>query len=713
MSEEIDKNLSKKEFLKKRRPERFSDSVDIEVGSLDRAVLEYQLSTLNRRSKELDFEAFAKKLCEKIICPNLLEQTGPVAGGDGKVDTQTYPVSEQSKLLWYVGVNDNSDKDRWAFAVSTQEDWQAKCRKDVRKILNTDRGYKKAFCITSQYAKASQRSDLEDALTEETGIEVRILDSSWILDEIFKNKLEQLAIDELAIHVDWRREVKVGANDYAKSERTKEIEEVIKSEVDPSNIGVYQIDLFIEQAVLTKELEKPRIESEGLFESAVRIAEKFGTPYSRFDVHYQFAWAAYWWYEDISLFEEHVQKCILYAKEINMSGQWGDVATLLGLYTTYSRDGEINLDLPALKNEVIEQLNEMVCADHRPSNSLMARVYIEVLNLHSIKAAEDASIIFTKLLDIVKEGEKLVGFSFDEVYDLISQLDFVFGDAESYEDLMDYFTEQAAIRNGELEGSQLWLKRGARRLESDQPYQAVKLIGKSLSGLYKKEARKDLYAALNILSEAYRTIGLLWASRANLLMAASMITDEWWKSGELLSAQVYSYVRLAKVELQLGRLNYALNWWALASVVNSQIEESGISEREHQGFDAYLSQCFLNSNLKNLSTFKKLPDYLDYYQLFVSRSMLLHALGYEEKVAEEYELDVNDNYYEYLEIVRDVNLGTPTALINMCGDRYAELKSCVMGCDIKVSFPYRSPLVELAETMLSAIESLFSTAIVE
>ena len=43
MSEEKDKSLSKKEFLKKRRPERFSDSVDIEVGSLDRAVLEHQL----------------------------------------------------------------------------------------------------------------------------------------------------------------------------------------------------------------------------------------------------------------------------------------------------------------------------------------------------------------------------------------------------------------------------------------------------------------------------------------------------------------------------------------------------------------------------------------------------------------------------------------------------------------------------------------------
>jgi hypothetical protein len=118
--------LSPRDFLKARRPERFSDSVRKEIGKLDRSVLEYQLATLNKRNLELAFEDFAKKLCEKVICPNLLEQTGPVAGGDGKVDTQTFPVSEQTKALWFVGVNENSHEDRWAFAVSTQE----RCKKD-------------------------------------------------------------------------------------------------------------------------------------------------------------------------------------------------------------------------------------------------------------------------------------------------------------------------------------------------------------------------------------------------------------------------------------------------------------------------------------------------------------------------------------------------------------------------------------------------------
>ncbi|MGL4579867.1 MAG: hypothetical protein ACRCVP_13345 [Shewanella xiamenensis] len=245
--------FSPKEFMKRRRPERFSDSIVKEVGKLDRTLLEFHFDTLNRRNMELAFEDFAKKLCEKVICPNLLEQTGPVAGGDGKVDTQTFPVSEQTKALWYIGVNEASNEERWAFAVSTQEDWKAKCRMDVRKIQSTNRGYVKVFCITSRYAKSNQRSQLEDDLFKETGIDVRVLDVSWILDQVFKHGYEQLAIESLSIDVNWRREVEVGVQDYEKKSHLKELESIIRDEVNPSKISPHQLDWLLDIAVTSKE----------------------------------------------------------------------------------------------------------------------------------------------------------------------------------------------------------------------------------------------------------------------------------------------------------------------------------------------------------------------------------------------------------------------------------------------------------------------------
>ena len=706
-------SLSPRLFLKARRPERFSDSIIKEVGKLDRSVLEFQLSTLNRRNMELAFENFAKKLCEKVICPNLLEQTGPVAGGDGKVDTQTFPVSEQSKVLWYIGIDENSNNERWAFAVSTQEDWKAKCRKDVRKIKSTDRGYKKAFCVTNMYAKANQRSELEDSLKKETGIDVRILDVSWILDQIFTNGYEQLAIDFLSIDIDWRREIEIGVNDYARNVRLNELEESIKNEIDTSKVLPHQLNWLLEVAVLSKELEKPSIETQGLFLRAIKAAEKFGTSFHRFNAHYQYAWAAYWWFEDMAIFGEQLLSCLQIARGIDQSGQWGDTVSLLGLYSSYYRDSESDLDIESLLSETKGELNRLAEKVDRPSNSLMSRIYIELLNLHSIKNMGQASAIFSSMHEIMKEGENLVGFSFNEVSDLVTELDSLFGELESYENLLDYITEYTSRREGEVRGAVLWLKRGARRLESNEPYQSIKLIGKSLGALYKKESQKDLYAALNILSAAYAKVGLFWASRANLLLAASIATNEFWRSGDVLSAQVYAYMRLAKVELQLGRLNYALAWWRLASVVSSQVEEETISETEYLSFDAHLSQCILNTPIDGLSSIQCLPDLLDKAQLFVSRSMLLYSLGHEDLVKKEYELNMDNEYIDYLIMVRDTDLGAPVPELIDCDKRYGHLKSYVMGCEIGVSFPFRSPLVELAETLLSVLESFLSTGMVD
>jgi hypothetical protein len=103
---------SPKEYMTHRRPYGFSDSEIIETGGMDRSYLEYLLSTLGERSQELNFEIFSKRICEKIVCPNLLEQTGPVAGGDSKTDTQTFLVSEQIKEQWFEGINKGSEDER-------------------------------------------------------------------------------------------------------------------------------------------------------------------------------------------------------------------------------------------------------------------------------------------------------------------------------------------------------------------------------------------------------------------------------------------------------------------------------------------------------------------------------------------------------------------------------------------------------------------------
>src|SRR4030043_1973977 len=96
--------ISPKQFLKSRRPEQFSDSSLVSAPSIDRPKLEYYLDTLSNRSQEVEFEHFARRLCEVEICPNLLPHTGPTGGGDSKVDSETYPVSDTTSLSWFTGI---------------------------------------------------------------------------------------------------------------------------------------------------------------------------------------------------------------------------------------------------------------------------------------------------------------------------------------------------------------------------------------------------------------------------------------------------------------------------------------------------------------------------------------------------------------------------------------------------------------------------------
>src|ERR1017187_836223 len=151
-------NFSPREFLKARRPEKFSDSVTEETPALDRSLLEYHLDTLTSRSQETIFENFARRLAQCEICPNLLPHTGPSGGGDSKVDSETYPVSDQIAIGWYSGIGVESAAERWAFAFSAKQDWQAKVRSDVAKIAATARGYRKAFFVSSQYIPDKQRA---------------------------------------------------------------------------------------------------------------------------------------------------------------------------------------------------------------------------------------------------------------------------------------------------------------------------------------------------------------------------------------------------------------------------------------------------------------------------------------------------------------------------------------------------------------------------
>src|SRR6266699_1342231 len=240
--------LSPNEFMRARRPERFSDSVVNDEPALDRSILEYHLDTITSRSQEVAFATFARHLAEQEICPNLLPQTGPTGGGDSKVDAETYPVAGDLALGWYVGIEAASE--RWGFAFSAKKGWKDKVVSDVNKAVATGRGYAKVFFVSNQFIRDKARAEVEDGLRRTHGLDVRILDRTWILDKVFSNERQALAIEHLQIATSIRKQIRKGPRDTQRELDLEGVEQRIQKALTESRQGPQLAEDCMEAAEL-------------------------------------------------------------------------------------------------------------------------------------------------------------------------------------------------------------------------------------------------------------------------------------------------------------------------------------------------------------------------------------------------------------------------------------------------------------------------------
>lgn len=86
--------MEPRDLLKKLHPNQFSDSKIVDKVECPREILDFHLSRLSEQNKHFDFEEFIRKLLEREVCPNLIEETGLAGGGDGEVDTENYSVAK-------------------------------------------------------------------------------------------------------------------------------------------------------------------------------------------------------------------------------------------------------------------------------------------------------------------------------------------------------------------------------------------------------------------------------------------------------------------------------------------------------------------------------------------------------------------------------------------------------------------------------------------
>ena len=688
-----------KDFLRARRPEQFSDSVKLQEAVIDRSTLEYHFETLNNRSQELQFETFVRKLCEREICPNLVPQTGPTAGGDGKTDTETYPVANQISFFW--GLNEAPETERWAFGVSTQKTWKAKCTKDVESIVSTGRGYVRIFCVSSRYIKNSSRVELQDALSKTHGVKVTILDRSWLLDKTLDPKNHHLAIEHLGLTGAIESKFQIGPYDADKQIQLIEIERQIDQIEDPGQLTIPQVDLYTNRAIIYKELERDAYAVRQQFDVAIKVAKKFGTNRQHFDATYELAWAAYWWLEDADLLEETFEKALSLAQETDNVEVWEKILTLFNLLITAHRNGSCTLDITALESVVRAKLDKLAGDADMISSALQAKTALAMLDLLMAESEDTITAAFLTLSSVAESAKKLIGYPMARLINLLEELDVAFGDFDEYETLIDRIIEDAGAREGSRIIADKYLRRGAASLDKKDYYKAIKCLGLSLYGLYNNESKHEVFTALYLLSHAYERQGLLWAARGAALMAAHLVSADAIKEERSSTKQIAIYQRLMWIDGQLGRLSQSLNWYYLSNLVDQMLTGDNWNEDQRMSYECLVGKLFLNAKYSDIQQIAWLPDKLNQLGLPLSAGALLVCLGHEEKVgSEEGPVDLN-----FMNLWRSVDMGSPVAPLDLYLERWTSISSRILGCDVSVNFPVKSPCIELAQQLLAVLES--------
>ena len=701
-------------------PHLFSDSERRERSALARPVFEYHLDTLTSRNEEAAFEYFCRALAEKTICPNLRAQAGPMGGGDGKVDTETYPVADAVSDGWWVGAP--RDDDRWAFAFSAMKDWKRKVRSDVAKIAATDRGYGRIYFVTNQFAKASTRAALETSLAAEFAIPVTILDRAWIVQKVYDDGFLDLAIETLNIPGVQTETLPVtGARD---ARRIAELDALDAQIGDPGRYGSARYQLVedvIKAALLARGLERPRFEVEGRFAHAQRLADEVANAFQLQRVAYDRAWTAYWWFEDREGFNHLYGEVERPARGTDEASRLEMLSTLWQVLNTAVVQGHIPGDGLAARTAHLEaELDRLIADQARPNSALHAETLRAIVRLNKAwaskdRAAEDA--VWRSLTDIVRRSSSLGTYPIELVATLTERLGARL-DGEAFDAFFEVLTDVMRRRRSDGEAGEAYLARGWQKLELDKPYDAISMFGRAEALLIKEEYRDELVSALVGASGAYQKVGLEWAARNKLLTAAERSLSDLKTEGSLTRASLAILQRLVWAELGLGRLPQIFLTLRLMDMIRAAIDlddeeaEDFLEQRAHQ--DGVLAIHLTRTPVADLPHLEKLPNMLNGLSLGWSDATLIHALGHGQMLLAEgaFASDFTEAEMDRLfaglraQPAAEEIAARPT----LFAPGMSTLTSIILGCEIRIDLPDDSVAIAIAESLLGGLEAFMATS---
>ncbi|WP_133510074.1 hypothetical protein [Candidatus Thiosymbion oneisti] len=679
------------------------------------------MDTLTQRKEEYLFENFCRQLAQKEICPNLIPQTGPIGGGDSKVDSETYPVAERVAERWYVGEPDRAARERWAFAFSAKKDWRPKIADDVRKIAQTERGYARIYFITNQAVSDRNRADIEDKLSKEWKIPVRLLDRSWIVDKVVRNSRWDLVVQTLDLEQPPAQSHSLpGPMD---AERLLELDNLDRKIADPTQYPDLDYQLAedcLQTALLARGLGRPREEIDGRFARAERIARKGHGDRQLFRVLYHKAWTANWWFDD---FDEVDHLYGIAEPLVLETGTVWELEKLVNLWLVghswlraephRSSDSHWSDRTTRLQNALLRHAMNPSAL----TSALWARTQLSFLDLHTACMEKgELREILGRLRAIIGEAEHRLDYPMETVTKIILELGKVANDDDAYDELVENVIQLQEKRASRAAQGEMRLTCGFQKLEAGKPYAAIDQLAKAQSLLAQEETEGKFLRAVVGTALGYEAAGLLWAARANLIIALDRVLSGFVKDGQISPQSLPLLRKLIWVELQIGRAPCVLVWieqlWMIAGTLDLDEGDRQALESEYELMDAVLGILVLRTRFSDWPALDHMPGLMDRLSLFMARAAALFSLGHEDQVRSEYGLGDEDlQRFFSLWLVQPAASDVSDEAEWHLGS-VVKMHTNILGCQIELSAANNNLSIFLAEAILSFLESFLSTAMI-
>ena len=700
------------DLYRKNNPQYFSDTVVTYKTELTEEIFRYEMDKLSNTMKQDLFENFATSLAFRFITPNIVPQTGPTGGGDGKTDSETHPVADKIAEKWYVADGGCKGTEKWAFAISCKEDWKGKIKKDVNEIVKLNRGFTKIYFCSNRQIRSADRKTIETELKKKYGIEVIILDQNWFVLRVFKDKCTDIAVKELCLSQQYMEKKKTGPNDLIRQRRLAEVEEKIANNVSEDCLDTEYVDLIIESAFLSRALEHSPSEIRAKFIRAENISKLYGTKQQLFEVIWQRGWTEFYWLEN----PDNSYLCYLKLKDMIVEDvSVNRLESILSLYgalriAMFFSLFKTNVDFEAEDVFFFNLYRDLEYDKDHQSSFLFLKILILMKTIiQKLNDKATLGVLLLKLADAIEKATSYFDITYETLFaetELICQ---ALPENELLDDIIDNLSELLLSRKQEIEAAKIQKERGLQYLRKGLSVKAIRYLGQSVSLLFEEPTKAEFIISCCCLGDAYLEQDLLYASKVMYTKAVGLLlfNIQTTQSPNRLLITILS--KLCLLSLRSGQIvNFLMAFERMELFLkyspsykdDQYYKERGRNERR-------LAARFLSENVEK-EHYSELPAILRRLGMTVPVDILFYKLGYPNHFSNAFKCHMHD-CPGWEEKMRDFIYNPLFLYANFISDNKTRLESLIRGCRFIATFDSDRVLQIYSELLLAFMESFVST----